>query len=337
MTDLTEHDHFLDFPGADELVAAGAVAPPADDKIMAVREMLALIADRENEQALAALAHDNVTPLGAARRDGPAAALAPPGEPEPVARRRRLSRRGRVLVTVGAVAAIAAGVTVYPVLDLGGKPPSAASAASEFLNEMANVSIVHPVTGGKYWMVEYYTKEGRHSVLQTVYSDRAGGTWLLAQNGKVKWLGRNNNDWIVNGRHVSWDELDRLPTDPAKLRTHFSKDAQDWSEEAIGLLADSPASPALRSALFRMIAKSPVVTTTPGVKDSRGRPGTEVVVRRTMRLEKLPGTTQPGVFTGSYRCVIDPKTSRVLECGAAGPDPDVRTTYFQSGLTNRIG
>lgn len=348
VNDMTDRDDFLDFPGADELIAAGTVAPPTNTQVMAVRDILALVADRETEAVSGASAHDRVVPLATARRGGPVTSLAPPEDPLVVLdpdgpgtaprRRRRLSRRGRFLVAAAAVAAIAAGAAVYPVVDLGGKPPSAASAASEFLNDMARVSAEAPATHGKYWMIRYFSKEGRHSAWQTLYYGRDGDTWLLQPNGKAKSIGRNYNDWIVNGRHVTWAELDRLPTDPKKLRTHFPKDAQTWSQEAVSLLADSPASPALRSALFQMIAKSPVVTMTPGIKDSRGRQGTEILIHSTTW---TPGNKPPGakpvLIKYQLRFVVDPKTSRVLETRAAGRNPDVRTTYFEAGLRNRIG
>ncbi|MET7855533.1 hypothetical protein ABZT48_47215 [Streptomyces avermitilis] len=101
---------------------------------MAVRDIVALLAERETEQAAAATAHDSVVPLAAARRGCPEASLAPPEDlpedplvilgpdgPGTAPRRRRLSRRGRVLVAAATVAAIAMGAAVYPVLDLAGK------------------------------------------------------------------------------------------------------------------------------------------------------------------------------------------------------------------------
>ena len=342
VTDLTERDDFLDFPGADELVAAGTVAPPTDDKIMAVREMLALIADRENEQALAAVAHDNTTPLGAARRDGPTAALAPPGEPEPVTRRRRLSRRGRrVLVAVAAVAAIAAGATVYPVVDMGGKPAATASAGSRFLNDMAEVSKETPVTHGKYWMVSLWAKDGRHTAQYTVYNDGSRFTWTRAANGKLVWSGHTIDSWNVGKRRLPWTQFGQLPTDPEKLKAYFPKNPQERTEQIMALLAESPASPALRAALFQIVAKSPDVTVKPGVKDSHGRPGTEIVVHvhgtEMLAPKTSPnGKKQPFPYDYYNHYIIDPKTSRILEQGAPGPNPSVRTTYLKVGWTDHI-
>ncbi|MFG2023299.1 hypothetical protein [Streptomyces sp. NPDC048825] len=350
MTGTTERDDFLDFPGADELIAAGTVAPPSADSIAAVREGLVLLADRETEQAHTATAHDSVVPLAAARRGVPAASLAPPedlsedplvvldpDEPGTPPRRRRLPLRARVLATAAAVAAIAVGAAVYPVLDVGGKPPSAASAASEFLNDMAKVSAEEPATHGKYWMVHYWAKDGRRTATVTVYSDRAGATWIRNPNGKVSRSGHNIADWNVGDRRLPWTEFDQLPTEPEKLKARFSKNAEARFEQIMPLLAESPASPDLRSALFQIVAETPGVTMTPEVKDSRGRPGTEIVLRDTRQVDKVgkPGA-KPVSLQYSLRYVIDPDTSRVLESGGAGANPLVRTTYLEVGWTNHI-
>ncbi|MFF3418793.1 hypothetical protein ACFYW9_29490 [Streptomyces sp. NPDC002698] len=347
MTDATERDDFLDFPGADELIAAGTVASLSDAEVMAVRDMVVLRAEREAEQASSAMAHDSVIPIAAARRGGPAASLAPPGdlrgdplvvlgpdEPGPAPRRRRLSRRGRVLVAAAAVAAIAAGAAVYPVLDVSDKPPST---ASEFLNDMAKVSAQAPATHGKYWMVHYWAKDGRRAVTVTVYSDRTGATWIREPNGEVSRSGHNIADWNVGDpgdRRLPWTELDRLPTEPDKLKALFARNAKTRAEQIMELLAESPASPDLRSALFQIVARTPGVTMTPGVKDSRGRPGTEIVLHGTTRVQK-PGT-EPVSLPYSLRYIIDPETSRVLEKGMAGANPVVRTTYLGLGWTNHI-
>ncbi|WP_189191245.1 hypothetical protein [Streptomyces albiflavescens] len=344
---MTERDDFLDFPDADELIAAGTVAPPSNAKVMAVRDIVALLAERETEQAPTATAHANVVPLATARRGGPAASLAPPEDlpedplvvlgpdgPRTAPRQRRLSRRGRVLVAAAAVAAIAVGAAVYPVLDVTGKPLSTASAASQFLNDMAKVSTEAPATHGTYWMVHYWVKDGRSTATVTVYSDRAGATWIRQPNGKLSRSGHNIADWNVGDRRLPWTEFDHLPTEPEKLKARFPKNAEERFGQIMSLLAESPASPDLRSALFQIVAETPGVTMTPEVKDSRGRPGTEIVLRGTRRVDKQGA--KPVSLPYSLRYVIDPDTSRVLESGSAGANPLVRTTYLEVGWTNHI-
>jgi hypothetical protein len=126
------------------------------------------------------------------------------------------------------------------------------------------------------------------------------------------------------------------------LKALFSKDEEKRSEQIVSLLAEAPASPALRSALYQLLAKSPTVTVNPKtVKDSHGRPGMQIDLHLTAQSyvgKKLEGTVKPGPivhYTNHY--IVDPRTSRVLEAGDSGPNPLVRTTYLEVGWRNEIG
>ncbi|MET9686444.1 hypothetical protein [Streptomyces coeruleorubidus] len=355
---MNERDDILDFPGADELIAAGAVAPPRADQLTSVRDRMARLAERETTNTRAALAQDAVLPPAVARRDGPTAYLAPPRTPRVVGgvehgpggtepsgsggRRSRGPRRRRLLVAGAAVAVLAAGAIAYPVLDVGGEPASTASAATRFLNEMAEVSTEAPAPRGKYWMSHYRAKDGRMTATVTVYSDRSGATWIRQPDGKVTRSGHNIADWPVGDRRLSWTDFDRLPADPEALKAYFSKDAAQRFDEIMSLLAESPASPRLRSALFQIVADTPGVTMTQNDKDSQGRPGTVINLPREVENPKTklgaePSATSRTTVYGPYY-FIDPKTSRVLE-QTSGLDatPLVRTTYLKVGWTDRIG
>ncbi|MFI7019209.1 hypothetical protein [Streptomyces sp. NPDC050164] len=355
---MNERDDILDFPGADELIAAGAVAPPRADQLTAARDLVARLAERETTNTRAALAHDAVLPPAVARRDGPTAYLAPPRTPRVVGRaahgpdgeepsgtgvrRSRGPRRRRLLVAGAAVAVLAAGTVAYPVLDVGGKPASTASAATRFLNEMAEVSTQAPTPQGKYWMSHYRAKDGRATATVTVYSDRSGATWIRHPSGKVTRSGHNIADWPVGDRRLSWTDFDRLPTDPEALNAHFSKDAAQRFDQAMALLAESPASPRLRSALFQIVAETPGVTMTQNVKDSQGRPGTVINLRREVENRKEKMGAEPSAASRTYvdgpYYFIDPGTSRVLEqTSELGATSLVRTTYLKVGWTDRIG
>src|SRR5690606_15654983 len=82
------------------------------------------------------------------------------------------------------------------------------------------------------------------------------------------------------------DELDDLPTDPAKLEV-FLLDPEIQGETLTGqkadghlfdaaatLLTEAPASPELRAALYRVLADIASVRTTEKVTDPLGRTGT---------------------------------------------------------------
>ncbi|WP_328768881.1 CU044_5270 family protein [Streptomyces sp. NBC_00286] len=354
---MSEHDDFLDFPGADELILAGRVTPPSAEKTTAVRTLLAQAAERDARLSRASdtMAVPDVPETGtevvpaAARRDGPTAALAPPpdrpvvvlatpgplGEPGAAPRRSRITRRRRVLIAAAAVAAIAVGTVAYPVLNVGGKPASTASAASAFLNDMAEVSEDAPATQAKYWRVHAETVKGGKKRAETWYVDRAGRTWIVDANGKAREWAENHAKWRVGGRHLIWPELDKLPTDPNALAARFAKDPAVRFYEVVHLLESSPASPELRSALFRVIADTPGVTLTPGVKDGRGRSGTAITKALKVIVHPADGGKRT-FFWQTVRCVIDPETGHMLESSGTSTGEN-HSTWLEVGPADRIG
>ncbi|MER5909933.1 hypothetical protein ABT124_05340 [Streptomyces sp. NPDC001982] len=333
MTERTERDDILDFPGADELIAAAAVPPPSESRITDVQEVLTLLMDRE------ATAVQAVT-----RRGDPQPELAPPEEPlvvigheeaaEATATRGRLSRR-RVLVGSGAVAVVAAGALALPALDLGSKP---ASPAASFLNEMAEVSSQQaPLPRGRYWKVRVETRRKTRTwstTTSTLYGDRAGNTWERDPDGKVVKSPENVGWWEVGRERLTWPELDRLPTDPEALARHFSKSPLHRFEEVTKLLEESPAGPQLRSALFKVVEDVPGVRLQGTGKDSHGRPGT-VMAFMDKRTFKGKGGEE---FYGGimHYCMIDPKTSRILQVESAPDGSFGQTTYLELGWTSHI-
>jgi hypothetical protein len=90
------------------------------------------------------------------------------------------------------------------------------------------------------------------------------------------------------------------------------------------LLADAPASPRLRSGLFRALGRLKGVSVVGTVKDSTGRTGTELAYRG-------------GV--GTTKVIIDPKTSTLLELVEPwrSEKDQRRQTQLSVGLTDTIG
>jgi hypothetical protein len=115
---------------------------------------------------------------------------------------------------------------------------------------------------------------------------------------------------VGNFGGFSWDQLYALPTDSraleAKLRATSLNGGRDDNSELFSLvgalLAESPAPPALRKALWEIAARIPHVTLVGAVKDSAGRPGVEI--RR-----------------GDEGYILDPKDGRLLEQYEGTPEP----------------
>lgn len=108
----------------------------------------------------------------------------------------------------------------------------------------------------------------------------------------------------------TWDQLYALPTDSqaleTKLRATSLNGGRDDNTELFtivgSLLAESPAPPALRKALWEIAARIPGVTLVGAVKDSAGRSGVEIK-------------------RGHEGYILDPKDGQLLEQYEGTPEP----------------
>ncbi|MGW1198830.1 hypothetical protein ACWD4B_23785 [Streptomyces sp. NPDC002536] len=262
--DMNDRD-LLDFPGARRLKAAGKVAPPSADAVAA---------------ALAAVR----SAAGRAEADGTAVEL----EREPVAAVvpvRTWRRRLPVLASAAAVVAVALGVTFQPWSDSGnalGSPAAQPSATAQKRTETGTAP---------YWKVR--THQWNRTADKTQRPDETYETVWLSRYGTRGQSGagpvQDYERWdtpvkayVICGKPVLWDELGKLPTDPAGLRARLAGEATgEETEEGLfngieDLLAKSPAEPQLRAALFKLLTGLPGARVTERAKDSTGRAGTAV-------------------------------------------------------------
>lgn len=317
--DMNDRD-LLDFPGARRLRAAGKVAPPSADAVAA-----ALAAVR---QAAAGQADGN--------GDGPAIEL----EREPVAAvipMRTWRRRLPVLASVAAVVAVALGVAFQPWSDSGNAHGSSPAAVQEQTG-----------TGtAPYWKVR--TSHWSRTSDKTQKPDKSYETVWLSRNDK---RGQSGNGPVreyslgemagtafwIDRNPIMWDELEKLPTDPDALRARLlGKATGESAEEGLfngieELLAQSPAEPRLRAALFKVLTGIPGARVTEQVKDSTGRPGTAVDL---------------DADTWRLRLIIDPGMLHTLEAVTTARNDGLkwgtqklqagdlllRTTYLSVGPT----
>ncbi len=134
---------------------------------------------------------------------------------------------------------------------------------------------------------------------------------------------------LKDGRFAGfgWDELYALPTESLALESRLRDTRLDGMRDAdtelfalVGdLLRESPAPPALRRALWEVVARVPGVSLVGALKDSTGQPG--VAIER-----------------GEHGYVLDPVSGRLLE-ECIGPKPvsdspggaSWRATYLEQG------
>ncbi|WP_028050988.1 CU044_5270 family protein [Cellulomonas sp. URHD0024] len=243
--------------------------------------------------------------------------------------RRRRGRRIGLTVLVGAAAAVA--LVAIPVLSTGGRTPISTASAAELLVRAGQAAGEQPDVSrdAAYW----------HSVqISDSRSDVTGET----QRGRLEiWSGHHEPTvWIdvasteptvtgpaTFGPGITWDEMFTLPTEPVALelalRSYTDPDQPDRVEDQTlwgsveELLVNSPASPALRQALWEVAAQIPGTTVGANITDSTGRPG--VLVARP-----------------SERVIVDPVTGRLLERvrDVSADRPPYRDTFVDQGPTD---
>jgi hypothetical protein len=127
---------------------------------------------------------------------------------------------------------------------------------------------------------------------------------------------RASGSFAAGSVALTWDQLYALPIDPdtlaATLRTdiHGAGTSDDAELFVIvgDLLRESPASPALRQALYEVVAAIPGVRSVGQVTDSQGRTGT-------------------GVERDDQRYIIDTSTGQLLD----ETDDAWQSTYLSQG------
>jgi hypothetical protein len=269
-------------------------------------------------------AHERVRHLIAAR------AQAYPAAPTPIARRRL---RVAALIVAGIVTLL----LLVAALPGHGRRPGLG-----VLNATAAVAATQPSTiapSGKYFHVLEqevgYAPVGRRSNLQVSYewwvaADGAGrlvyrsAPWGPGsappgcgchQSGKTLVTGRTFEAGQFAGVYRRYVDLaDAHPIDPNSLPVETTALKARLQRRGLllpqiaWLLANPMDSPALRSALFRVAAQTPGVTTHPRATDPVGRIG------EAMDASLLSTIPQPKPKAGwpTFRAIFDPRTSEIL-------------------------
>ena len=222
---------------------------------------------------------------------------------------------GRKLALTGAAAAVTAGVVTVSVLSLDGQHPASEAGqpgssgpgrpavtgsgqptgyttAATLLRAAGDAAGAQP--GGwptaAYWhATSVYVQNGRTYHREIWIGHHAGG--VLRDPGVGGGLIPLTGPSLF-GEGLTWDQLYALPTDPAKLGAVLSNRVKGYGPDPnptggvsavqeefveIGdLLRESPASPALRKALYEVAAGIPGVRLVGNLKDALGRTGVGV-------------------------------------------------------------
>jgi RNA polymerase sigma factor (sigma-70 family) len=327
---MTQREDILDFPGADALEAAGRVEPPAPQAL--TRAMAAVRAAAAREAA-----------EGTERQAPPRPVVVP-------LRRSPFALARRALVTAVAVAAVAAGVAVYG--STGDDGPGRgvprqeqALTAATFLDRTATVASAGEVSDAPYWKVRkraavtggpkgektWAQKAGQEDVPIDYYYPRAMDAVRIVVDGETH-TKKGRFGWRLGPKELTtWESLEALPTDPARLLTMMNSSKEYGGQSAFlqagALLGESPAGPELRAGLYRALGKMQGVKLGGTVEDGAGRSGRELVFAGSVSTDRL---------------VIDPDTGVLLETtslttkGTASGET-FRVTYLSSGPADKVG
>lgn len=237
-------------------------------------------------------------------------------------RQRRVSLRPVMTgAAVAVIAAILALVVVLPGGDGPGGPPGsevpdrpggpaqpsapAIVPISQVLRRAASASAGQPdQSDAKYWRVESIQQQGRRpSERRVVWQGHDGPGLLIDKFGRYK---LPKAEFGLQKTSLSWDDLVALPAKPAALRRLLESEAeglpnQPWRifKMAGELLAESPAPPELRRALWLVIADIPGVRTAGLKRDALGREGVQFSYADPER--------------GVQRYIVDPDDGAILQ------------------------
>jgi hypothetical protein len=154
-----------------------------------------------------------------------------------------------------------------------------------------------------------------------IWKGRTSGS-VLFQDGRLSKLPPAS--FSLQGTSFTWDELDQLTTSPARLAKLLDREASglrgdpdEYVLKFIGeLLSESPASPALRSALWKVAAGLDSATLDGAAQDATGRSGWSVTA---------------GIIT----YVVEPKTGRILETRQHVGTTSYTSTNVSAGPADR--
>ncbi|MEV0348694.1 CU044_5270 family protein [Nonomuraea sp. NPDC050680] len=230
----------------------------------------------------------------------------------------RMRSRGRVRWFVPGVALVAAGAAAAVVIATGavtnggapGQVIAAAPVSGKEVLLMAAVSAERtPPSSGTYWHVTATWSKSEIPPMES-WTSRDGKRWTRNEPGDTPDTVVRAPAWQslrLKGADVSFDDLERLPTDPEALKAWIVQrkgNPNDMSASEIrgdptltllALITELPTPAEVRSAAFRALAATPGVENTGAVEGGQA-----------LRIPELDGPDS------GIEMVVDPETARVV-------------------------
>lgn len=294
---------------------------------------------------------------------------APPVAREVATRQRRRERRHRVasvaatgaalgtaaglIATAGGHSAPAPGGRTGGTSALGGSRPVVRLTADQrVLYHLSSAAAGQRQGTGRYAVM---STEGDHLKDTSVIDSRTGDMWSYQKgtDGNPSGSGFTRHYSLASAKLAAmptsraalraaliaqWDEQNKPAPDPVRAKgphlrripVRVSADDKVF-QQASDMLWNPLVSPALRAALYKVLAAVPGVTVNPGAHDGIGRPAVEI-----SRVDSsgLPGGKSDGITYATYE---NPKTGAVLESTVTyPPGSDIVTPQDPTGSSTVV-
>ncbi|MGA5757453.1 hypothetical protein [Nonomuraea bangladeshensis] len=154
---------------------------------------------------------------------------------------------------------------------------------------------------------------------------------------------RDQDYFFLGGQHLTYDEVQRLPADPATLKDWLRRAGQvsrvpdyaldGWVAGTLPYLLHSlPATKEVRAAAYQALLTMPGVRADGVAKDTLGRSGTVVLIDRTDKKTKSSARTRLIVDTGTM--LLLSREQKALLDGKQVPGKDYTETLVEVGWTD---
>ncbi|MEV4286524.1 hypothetical protein AB0K40_13565 [Nonomuraea bangladeshensis] len=154
---------------------------------------------------------------------------------------------------------------------------------------------------------------------------------------------RDQNQFFLAGQNLTYDEVQRLPADPAALKDWLRRAGQvsrvpdyaldGWVAGTLPYLLHSlPVTKEVRAAAYQALLTMPGVRADGLAKDTLGRSGAVVLIDRTDKKTKSSARTRLIVDTGTM--VLLSREQKALNDGKQVPGKEYTETLVKVGWTN---
>ncbi|MEV6861907.1 hypothetical protein AB0M44_13010 [Streptosporangium subroseum] len=173
----------------------------------------------------------------------------------------------------------------------------------------------------------------------------AGKTLKLSAEpakGRLASAGRERKFWVAE-QWLTYDEVQRLPADPSRLKAWLTKAGQAGREDDIPgwleytlpeFLHDFPAPKEVRTAAYQALLTLPGVRADGAAKDGLGRPGSAVVLDSSSGKGKKATVVKVRLIVDTGRMVLLSRDQKATLDGKAFPEMSSDKTLIQVGWTD---